>query len=228
MGNKLLKTALGSTLLVFIAASLLCISAVQAEVVGQSYDELLVTKRATQDNLFVPQKFEFSIGDIKYLVLSKGDGARTDSRGKSSNFALPLADGFYIERLDYLDTDGDPIIIYDVTNDDVAAGSVIRLDKKTLVQKWLANVPGFNIGEGVVKDHWLYLSTIGSVGKLDLDSGKYVGQYDGLYKKKPGIFNSFERPVILSLPGFDNPLLTTRFRRTGQTVSFVFSGELER
>ena len=99
MGNKSLKIARGLTLRVLITASLLCISAVQAEVVGQSSDELLVTKRATQDKLVHPQQFEFSIADFRYLVLSNGDGVRTDSRNNSSAFALPLADGYDIERL---------------------------------------------------------------------------------------------------------------------------------
>lgn len=185
----------GLTIRVLVAASLLFIAAVQAEIVGQSSDELLVTKRATQDHIVAPRIFEFSIADFRYLVLNNGDGVRIDSRDNSSPFALPL-DDTDIEQLDYLDTEGDPIIIYVVTNVEESWGSVIRLDKKTLVQKWLAHVPGFNIGEAVVKDHWLYLSAIGFVGKLDLDSGNYVWQYKGLYNKKPGLFNSFERPVI--------------------------------
>ncbi len=186
----------GLTIRVLVAASLLFITAVQAEVVGQSSDELLVSKRPTQDHPVAPQQFEFSIADFRYLVLNDGNGVRVDSRNNSSPFGLPLADADYIEQLEYLDTEGDPIIIYGVTDGEGSGGNVIRLDERTLVQKWLANVPGFNIGEAVVKDHWLYLSAIGFVGKLDLDSGNYVWQYDGLYKKKPGIFNSFERPII--------------------------------
>ncbi len=196
MGDSRLKTTSGLRVRILIAVFLLSIVISQAEVFGQSSNEILVTKRAKQDNLFEPQKFEFSIGHATYLILSNGDGVRTDSKGISENFTLPLDARFNVERLDYLDRDGDLIIIYGVTDNDAAGGSVIRIDRIKLKKKWLADVPGFNIGEAVVKHHYLYLSAIGFVGKLDLDSGKYVWRHDGLYKKKPGIFNSFERPII--------------------------------
>jgi hypothetical protein len=196
MGNNWLKITSGLSIRILIAAFLLSIVASQAEVFGQSSNEILVTKRAKQDNLFEPQKFEFSIGHGKYLILSNGDGVRTDFKGKSANFILPLDANFYVERVYYLDGGGDLIIIYGISDGDVGGGTVIRLENKTLKKRWPGNIPGFNIGESVVKDKWLYLTAIGFVGKLDLNTGKYTWKYDGLYKKMPGVFNSFERPLI--------------------------------
>jgi outer membrane protein assembly factor BamB len=103
---------------------------------------------------------------------------------------------FYIEKINYLDKEGDIIIIYGVSDSDGAAGNVICIDSKTLKRKWLAYIPGFNVGDAIAKDHWLYLTAIGFVGKLDLKTGRYSWKYENLYNKKPGIFNSFEKPVI--------------------------------
>ncbi len=191
-----MKTSYSVITCTLFFAILLSIAAFEADIIGQSINEPLVTKRAKHDDSVDPKKFEFSISDTKYLVLSNGDSVKVDSRGKSWNFSLPLDDTFHIERVDYVDREGDLIIIYGVTDRDVGAGKVIRIDKAILKKKWLAHVPGFNIGEAVVKHHYLYLSAIGFVGKLDLDSGKYVWRHERLYNKKPGIFNSFERPVI--------------------------------
>jgi outer membrane protein assembly factor BamB len=191
-----MKTSYSVTTCTLFFAILLSVVAFEADIIAQSINESLVTKQAKLDDSVDPNKFEFSISDTKYLVLSNGSCVKVDSRGKSWNFSLPLDDKFHIERVDYVDREGDLIIIYGVTDEDVGGGRVIRIDKTTLKKKWLTIVPGFNIGEAIVKDHCLYLTAFGFVGKLDLETGRYIWKYENLYKKKPGIFNAFKRPVI--------------------------------
>ena len=175
---------------------LLYIPSLQADQTGQAKKELPVTKHAEQDDIIEPEKFEFSIGQVNYLIMRNGDGVKINSEGNSTNFSLPLDANFYIERVDYIDREGDLIIIYGITDSDAGGGTVIRMDDKTLRPRWIAHIPGFNIGQAVVKDRWLYLTAIGFVGKLDLETGRYNWSFDGLYKEGPGGFNSFKRPII--------------------------------
>ncbi len=53
---------------------------------------------------------------------------------------------------------------------------------------------GFNLGQPVIVGNMAYLSTIGSVGKIDLNTGKYVWKFDNLYEN--GKYNNFYEPVF--------------------------------
>lgn len=102
-----MKTSYSLTSCTLFFAILLSIAAFEADSIDQSINEPLVTKRAKQDDPSEPKKFEFSITDTKYLVLSNGNCVKVDSKGKSWNLTLPLDDKFFIERLYYLDREGD-------------------------------------------------------------------------------------------------------------------------
>src|SRR4030042_6086974 len=104
-----MKTTIGLLVRTLFSAFLLSIVTFQVEGVGQPSNEILVAKRAKQDDLIEPQKFEFSIGQVTYRILSNGDGVRTDSKGKSMNFTLPLESGYYVERVDCLEMEVDLI-----------------------------------------------------------------------------------------------------------------------
>ncbi len=155
-----------------------------------------VSKPADQDKPVDPQKFEFMVGDVKFAVTNTGDGIRKGPTSATHRFQLPLDKGFEIETLDYFDRKGDLLLIYGVSDGQTSGGEVIKLRSKTLEQKWLTDVPGFNLGQALIKGRWLYLTATGFIGKLDLHSGKYAWQHDYLHNKGPGIFKSFEQPVF--------------------------------
>ena len=51
------------------------------------------------------------------------------------------------------------------------------------------------MGEPVCFNNSLYVTTVGFVGKIDLDSGVYSWKHGNLYKY-PDVFHTFARPEI--------------------------------
>ena len=196
MHNHIRRTIYHLCLAAFISICTASFAVFYAEAEDRPSNPSEVSKTAEQDKLVEPRRFEFTVGDARYVVTYTGDGIRTRSKGATDRFRLPLDKGFEIEALDYFDRKGDLILVCGVTDGEAASGVVSRLDKKTLEQKWLADVPALNLDEAVIKGHWLYLTATGFIGKLDLHSGKYAWQHDYLYMQGPGIFNSFEQPVF--------------------------------
>jgi len=50
----------------------------------------------------------------------------------------------------------------------------------------------FNLGLPYLVDNFAYVTTIGVVGKLNIDNGQYVYQFSDLYDHKRYSFNSFD------------------------------------
>ena len=149
----------------------------------------------------------------------------------------------------YFKYNTDLLLAYELQDGEDGWGHVVRLDGNTLSQKWLTDIPGFNVGQGLVENNFLYLTAIGFAAKLDLESGKYAWRHDGLYKpgfynavglRESGYFNDFEQPrlegnVILfpeSKPYTEHketerPAVTLRFdKNTGKPLKRLISNFL--
>ncbi len=159
---------------------------------------------ATANDLIDPNKFTFSLGDEQYIVLNDGKGERTRPGGFVEEFKADSDKGF-IEKIYYFQHGGDLLLVLELNDVESGWGSVRRLDGKTLKPKWSAELPGFNVGQGLVEEDFLYVTAIGFVAKLDMVSGNYIWKHDRLYKpgiisaggfRGPGFFNDFEQPKI--------------------------------
>jgi hypothetical protein len=159
---------------------------------------------ATADDQIDPHKFTFSLGDDRYIILSDGKGKRTRLGSDTEEFEVDSDEGV-IERIYYFKHNDDLFLTLGLSDVESGWGSVMRLDGKTLKPKWSTRLPGFNVGQGLVEDEFLYVTTIGFVAKLDMVSGKYIWKHDGLYKPGiissagfhgPGFFNDFEQPKL--------------------------------
>jgi hypothetical protein len=140
-----------------------------------------------------PDSFSFRVPGEWYLVGPFGAGHRLVSDLGSMLF-LPVEPGLFIERLAFTRVDGDPVFVIQATDNEAGVGIVVRLDSLNLTRRWRADIPGFNVGFALRDGHHLYVSCIGFVGKLDLNSGRYVWRHDDLYATEQ--FNNFDRPRI--------------------------------
>jgi len=163
--------------------------------------ETRVTQLAVSDDSVPPSKFTFSIGDDSYIVHANGKGRRERSGEGSQEFVLPV-DGGAIEKVQYLKVDKAIVLIYELNDAESGWGHLVSLESKTLRRKWLTRVSGFNLGQGLLEDSYLYLTAIGFVSKLDLRSGRYVWKHERLYR--PGFTNSEGKYEV----GYFNNFLT--------------------
>lgn len=141
-----------------------------------------------------PDTFSFVAGGERYVIAPSGTGQRRTASNIPRPFVLPVDTDLYIELLGFTRVDGDPVFLVVETDEESGAGFVVRLDSMSLAQKWKAKVPGFDLGYALRDGQYLYMTGIGSVGKLDVNSGQYAWRHDGLYAREK--FNNFERPLV--------------------------------
>lgn len=157
------------------------------------------------ENLFVevkpktehPFQVEFTTADVAFLIDENGLGKRTDSKGVTQNINLGLDNGEILEGLFYYAIyEGDLLLMFETYLNDGGAGFIARFNRSTLGLKWKRLIPAFNVGQGLINDKFAFVTAIGFVGKVNLESGVFAWKHDNLYGQKDVAFNSFEAPQI--------------------------------
>jgi len=100
----------------------------------------------------------------------------------------------------------DIIIVCELTDGDNGRGRAFCLDRDHFHVKWFAEIRAFNVGEPLLENNHLYLTSLDWVGKLDVLTGKYDWQIGGLYSRPSECYTAFEKPFIkgekVSFPDF--------------------------
>ena len=144
----------------------------------------------------LPDSNTFTLLDYRYTVFSDGRALRYRPEGVVDSFRVPLPDSVVIEDIQYGHFECDPILQVEYTDVVSAGAHVVRFDRRELSVQWSARPFGFTSTSPVFENGFLYLAAIGTVGKLDLESGRYAWRHDNLYERSTGAFNSFASPRI--------------------------------
>jgi len=173
---------LGVLLLLFMSSAM-----------GQSSEAFI--KAEGSDESSVPSSFSFSTSNYRYKISNEGQGRRSRENLATQTFKLRLGTGGnIIERVYYAEFQDDILLICEDTDGEGSAGFITRLNQRTLKAKWWRAIPTFNIGQGLIEGKFAYVTALGFVGKISLNTGAYVWRYGDLYRD--GAFNSFEIPEI--------------------------------
>lgn len=139
--------------------------------------------------------FEFSSDGYQYRVSGNGKGHRSGNNKRS--FSLRIAPNDYLTpELYYAEYEGDLLLIGEVSDFESGMGFIARLDGATLRMKWKREIPGFNVGQGLLDGAFAYVTGIGFVGKVHLKSGAYVWRHTDLYGQANSAFNAFALPEV--------------------------------
>jgi hypothetical protein len=145
-----------------------------------------------------PSHFEFSTASYSYSISNSGRGVRKGSREAIARpFNLRLDRGDRLTRVIYhTEYQGDLLLICEATDDLYGVGYILRLDGRTLRIKWKRTIPAFNVGQGLIDDKYAYVTGVGFIGKVNLNSGVYVWRHRDLYRRSKLAFTSFELPEL--------------------------------
>jgi hypothetical protein len=145
-----------------------------------------------------PSYFDFSTSNYSYSISNSGRGVRKGGgEPLARSFRLSLDRGDHLTRVIYhAEYQGDLLLICEVTDDLYGAGFIVRLDGRTLRIKWKRTISGFNVGQGLVDGKYAYVTAVGFIGKVDLNSGVYVWRHRDLYERSKQAFTSFELPEV--------------------------------
>lgn len=120
--------------------------------------------------------FDFEIENLIFQINNNGN-ARLNS---TILFELDLFGGDYIEYVSYFKYYKDVLLVYQSASEEAEGGALVLVDPVDGSFKWLKKIPGFNLGAGPVEDHYIYITSVGFVGKLDLNQGDFVWKLEGL------------------------------------------------
>ncbi|HKR20986.1 MAG TPA: hypothetical protein VJS17_00275 [Pyrinomonadaceae bacterium] len=171
-------------------------------VFGQQQQSFMEVKGADGD--VEPFDFEFSTSGYKYVLSSNGRGRR-EGQQPARTFNLRLHRDDHLTRaLYHAEFQGDLLLICEYSDVEYGAGFITRLDGQTLRTKWKRSIPAFNIGPGLIDGRFAYVTAIGFIGKVNLETGAYAWKHASLYRtSRPKAsayadadFNSFELPEV--------------------------------
>lgn len=167
----------------------------QSETAPKDTTSLPFPNEATVEYKDQDYYFKFESGQHSFQIHADGQGQIIPETGPQIAFNLNLFHGDYIESISYYQFRSHLMVIYQCASENFDNGVMVLLDPKDGSVKWLKKIPGFNLGAGPVEDHFIYVTAIGFVGKLDLNNGNFVWKLEGLFQNN-GSFSSFKRPVI--------------------------------
>ena len=90
----------------------------------------------------------------------------------------------------------DLILVCELTDGDHGSGFIARLDGSTLRMKWKQVFAAFNVGQGLLDGDYAYITGIGFIAKVNLQSGAFMWRHQNLYRPSSGEFNSFDLPEV--------------------------------
>jgi hypothetical protein len=127
----------------------------------------------------LPEAFEFELSGYTYHVRSNGAGRRTKD-GRTRLFNLRLEGRDFIERLYFAEYESNVILVCQVSDGKAAEGFVVRLEQPSMRARWRRVIPAFNVGTPARDGASLYLTAARFVARLDLKTGEYIWEHEGL------------------------------------------------
>jgi len=141
--------------------------------------------------------FVFTVGGRQYTVRHDGRGEITGPIfNKLRNFFLKLDGAARVDKLYSAETGNDLLLEYEVTNGKSGWGYIARFDPSAPTFRWFAPIVSMNIGPGLIEGDYVYVTGQDFLGKLDLQTGKYVWQQTDLGKDYGPVFAQFALPEI--------------------------------
>ena len=151
-----------------------------------------------QEARAVSDAFEFELNGSAYRVAANGNGRR--AKGKQvRGFNLRLDRGEAITKLLYSEFGGGLLLLLHTDIAGAGFGFVTRLEQPSMRGLWRQRIPAGDLGQPLRDGRHLYVTGMGFVGKLELDTGEYAWLLDDLEVErgadaKP--LHTFEEPEL--------------------------------
>jgi outer membrane protein assembly factor BamB len=160
--------------------------------------------------------FSGRAGNYMYYCSAKGKIERSDTTGDNRVFLFDLHGNYIIDRIYILPLeDNDVIASWQETTYMGMSSHVIRFTPGSEKEKWLVTYKAPDPGVPLVYNGYVYVSTLGIIGKLNAESGEAAWLHDSLYETTSMRFKKFDVPKIYSqsVVFFDFPIQGRKGKR---------------
>ena len=163
-----------------------------------SYSQSTVLKSVTAEpNIAVgppqlPDYFLAQFEDCSYKI--KPNGVVTKyfrNKPDSIVFKLDVYKGFSITDAEVCQFKNFLIISFTEYDSESAGSTIEKFNLADLKKGWTFSGLGFNLSALTLHNDYVYLSSFGSIGKVNLYSGEIAFQFRDLYDRETDAFNSF-------------------------------------
>lgn len=140
--------------------------------------------------------YRFAMENTNLSVSDNGGGVQSDTAGRARKFRLPVPSGMWLGGPIYFaQYKQDYLIQYGLSSGESSSAKIVRLDGESLAVRWIVGGVPFNMTPGLIQGDLAYVTGIGFIGAIDLDTGRYAWCVRDLYKGE-NIFAAFQKPVI--------------------------------
>ncbi|HEX7956036.1 MAG TPA: hypothetical protein VF508_03785 [Pyrinomonadaceae bacterium] len=144
-----------------------------------------------------PEGFEFELNGFSYHVRRNGNGWRKKGE-RTRRFNLRLEAGG-LARVYYADYGGRLLLVCEADDAENGGGFVTLLEQPSMRARWQQTYHAHNVGEPLREGRALYVTGVGFVGRINLETGQFDWQHDDLYDAGGGAadnFVAFETPEL--------------------------------
>jgi len=143
------------------------------------------------DNINDPQKMHVVLDNDRMLIEKSGKII-----GSKGELYLDLGLEGDIQRI-WMWKDGPELtVVTELSDTDNGWSQVMKMNVMQKTKMWSTRFGGFNAGEPILVEGKLYLSTIGTIAKMDQSTGTFCWKIENLYDGSQ--YNGFEEPVFVN------------------------------
>lgn len=140
--------------------------------------------------------FLFSTSIRNYTIRNDGFTESFSNTVQRRFFNLRMGQNSTVERVYFMEYEGDLVLLYEVGDKKYGWGYLARLDQPERKFRWVTPINGFNVGPAIVEAGSVYFSSANVIGKVDLRSGEYVWKQTEFEKKYQPEFFEFRLPFL--------------------------------
>lgn len=126
-------------------------------------------------------------------------GSNGKGRVGNRELQIPLNSTRLTANLRYGTYKGDLLVLVEETDEESAAGKLVRFASKTLKPKWNCDIPSFNVGPALIEGKSVYLSARATAMKVNLEDGHWDWRKTNLNRHNESTayrFNAFALPTV--------------------------------
>ena len=149
------------------------------------------------------KKFEFKnpdrpVEDTLILKTINGDFLITPLGlfKTTTNDTIHLKTDLIVEKAYLYENETNYYIFFTETDHNAATSWIQKISKNPLKSESVEHIPGFNLGQPIIDEQFAYVTAIGFIGKIDLQTVKYVWKHKDLYDRGKHSFNSFDTVIL--------------------------------
>jgi hypothetical protein len=170
---------------------------IKTEPVDSSRKNIILPKKMKIVRQSAYDNFNVRIGDQLYKCSYKGVIEISDTTGQNVRFLFDLEAEYLIDAIYFHPLGEDLYFVAWQETDHTGLKShfaTFKAGSKSPVWSESQNAPA--PGQPVIDGSYVYVTTLGMVGKLNVYSGEKAWQHDSLFDPYKNLFKQFERPLL--------------------------------